>query len=299
MNNSRALGVAMAIAGILLFSSKAVLVKLAYRYEIDSVTLLLLRMGFSLPFYLIVALLKRPEQKPEKRDIIWLFVLGVIGYYLSSYFDFKGLLYVKASLERLILFIYPTLVLLITFLIFKKRITRSQTYGVIITYLGVLMIFYSELAINRDSHVVLGSALIFLSALTYAGYLVGSGWIIPRFGPTLFTSYAMIISCTAVIINYLIAGSGDALRLPSEVYVIGFCMALFATVIPSYLISYAIKILGASNFSIFGSLGPVSTITLAYIFLGETLTFIQIAGGVVIVCGIFIAEKKIQEKNIR
>lgn len=282
----------MAISGILLFSSKAVMVKMAYQYHIDTVSMLLLRMLFAFPFYLVIALVKKPEQQATSKDIMWLFFLGFIGYYLSSYFDFLGLQYIKAGLERLILFIYPTMVLLISYLFLKKKITKAQAIGVAVTYLGVVVIFSSELSINHEDGLILGSVLIFLSALTYASYLVGSGWIIPRFGPRLFTSYAMMISCLAVVLHYLIQGNFTFFELPYQVYWIGLAMAIFATVIPSYLISYAIRNLGANNFSIFGSLGPVSTILLAYIFLGEVLTWMQIVGGLVILAGIFLAERK-------
>ena len=288
----KSLGVILAITGILLFSSKAVMVKLAYQYEVDTVSLLLFRMVFSLPIYVVIAAFNRPKEKVAGKDYMWLILFGFIGYYLASYFDFLGLIYIKASLERLILFIYPTLVLLISFVFLRKKITRKQVIGVVVTYLGVLIIFVSELSISDDSSVILGSVLIFLSALTYASYLVGSGWLIPRFGATAFTSYAMIVSCMAVILHYSLQRPVGLLDFQPEVYWIGLAMAIFATVIPSYLVSFAIKILGANDFSIFGSLGPISTIGLAYLFLGETLTWTQFLGAGVIIGGIVLAEKK-------
>ncbi|MFH6985284.1 DMT family transporter [Marinoscillum luteum] len=288
----KSLGVILAITGILLFSSKAVMVKLAYQYEVDTVSLLLFRMVFSLPIYVVIAAFNRPMEKVAGKDYMWLILFGFIGYYLASYFDFLGLIYIKASLERLILFIYPTLVLLISFVFLRKKITRKQVIGVVVTYLGVLIIFVSELSISDDSSVILGSVLIFLSALTYASYLVGSGWLIPKFGATAFTSYAMIVSCMAVILHYSLQRPVGLLDFQPEVYWIGLAMAIFATVIPSYLVSFAIKILGANDFSIFGSLGPISTIGLAYLFLGETLTWTQFLGAGVIIGGIVLAEKK-------
>jgi len=288
----KSLGVILAVTGILLFSSKAVMVKLAYQYEVDTVSLLLFRMVFSLPIYVVIAAFNRPKEKVAGKDYMWLILFGFIGYYLASYFDFLGLIYIKASLERLILFIYPTLVLLISFVFLRKKITRKQVIGVVVTYLGVLIIFVSELSISDDSSVILGSVLIFLSALTYASYLVGSGWLIPKFGATAFTSYAMIVSCMAVILHYSLQRPVGLLDFQPEVYWIGLAMAIFATVIPSYLVSFAIKILGANDFSIFGSLGPISTIGLAYLFLGETLTWTQFLGAGVIIGGIVLAEKK-------
>jgi len=268
------------------------MVKLAYQYEVDTVSLLLFRMVFSLPIYVVIAAFNRPKEKVAGKDYMWLILFGFIGYYLASYFDFLGLIYIKASLERLILFIYPTLVLLISFVFLRKKITRKQVIGVVVTYLGVLIIFVSELSISDDSSVILGSVLIFLSALTYASYLVGSGWLIPKFGATAFTSYAMIVSCMAVILHYSLQRPMGLLDFQPEVYWIGLAMAIFATVSPSYLVSFAIKILGANDFSIFGSLGPISTIGLAYLFLGETLTWTQFLGAGVIIGGIVLAEKK-------
>lgn len=268
------------------------MVKLAYQYEVDSASLLLLRMVFALPFYLIIASIKKPQSPITKKDYFWLIGLGFIGYYLASYFDFLGLNFIKASLERLILFIYPTLVVLISYIVFRKKITKKQVLGIAITYIGILVIFGAELQLGNREDVVFGSILIFLSAITYAAYLVGSGWLIPKFGSTVFTAYAMIVSCLAVIAHYSIVAPSDLFSFPKEVYIIGFLMAFFATVVPSFLISYAIKNLGASNFSIFGSLGPVSTIGLAYLFLDERITMLQMLGAIVILFGIYIAERK-------
>lgn len=287
------MSIVLAVTGILLFSSKAVIVKLAYQYEIPAVTLLLLRMLFSLPFYLIIAAIRRPREQLRTKDYLWLILLGCIGYYLASYFDFKGLMYLKASLERLILFTYPTIVLLISWVVFGKRITRWQAIGVAVTYLGICIIFSSELAISNTQNVITGGILIFLSAFTYGSYIVGSGWLIPKFGATVFTSYAMIVSCLCVIIHFSLVSDASLLfEFPAQVYWLALIMAVFATVIPTYLISYAIKGLGASNFSVLGSLGPVSTIALAHLFLNETLTWSQLIGAAVVVGGIVVAETR-------
>ncbi|XOV92363.1 MAG: DMT family transporter [Bacteroidota bacterium] len=297
---TKALSLILGITGILLFSSKAVMVKLAYLYEVDTISILLLRMVFSLPFYLIVIFLKRPNKDSSIRSKDYLFILlfGFLGYYLASYFDFLGLNYIKAGLERIILFLYPTLVILISWFAFKEQITRQQILGISITYLGILVVFFNEINLTDQENVVLGGVLIFLSALTYASYIVGSGWLIPKFGATLFTSYAMIVSSFCVIIHYLFTSQGSIFSLPTEVYWICLSMAVFATVIPSYLISFAIKGLGANNFSVLGSLGPVSTIGLAFIFLDEVLTSLQIIGAIVVIVGVYVAEKKFSKKTI-
>ncbi len=292
---SKGFAILIGIMGVLFFSSKAVMVKLAYQYEVDAVSLLLLRMIFALPFYIVISLLQKPvmDRNLIGKDYLYLAGFGFIGYYLASYFDFLGLTYIKAGLERLILFVYPTLVFLISYIFLKKPITRNQVIAILITYLGVAIVFSSELNRGQSEHVVLGATLVFMSALTYAGYLVGSGWLIPKFGATRFTSYAMIISCFCVIAHYGLTTDLSAIfTLPSEVYWIGLLMAVMATVIPSYLISFSIKTLGAGNFSIMGSLGPVSTVVLAYFFLDETLSLIQIIGGVVVIAGVMIGERK-------
>ena len=273
------------------------MVKLAYQYNIEAVPLLLLRMSFALPVYLIIALVKGRNKKNNltRKDYIWLLIFGLIGYYLASLFDFLGLQYIKASLERIILFIYPTLVILITWIFFKMRPSREQIIAIVISYVGIIIAFSQELIISEqdDAQLILGGGLILLSAITYASYLVGSGYLIPKVGAVLFTSYAMMMACVGVIIHFsLTGGDHHIMDYPIQVYWIGFAMAIISTVIPSYLISYAIKQIGASNFSIIGSLGPVSTIILAYLFLGERFTMIQMAGSlVVIVAVIFISRQ--------
>ncbi len=284
----------LTITGIVFFSAKAVIVKMAYAYEIDAIPLLLLRMGFALPVYAVMAILKRPTNPDQivPKDYIWIVVFGFIGYYLASLFDFLGLIYIKASLERIILFVYPTLVVFMSWLAFKKKVNRVQVIAILISYLGIIITFSGELELsgNKDD-ILLGGFLVFLSAVTYAGYLVGSGWLIPKFGATTFTSYAMIVSSVCVLIHYGLTQPFDLLLYPTEVYVLGFSMAMISTVIPSYLVSISIKHMGASTFSIFGSLGPISTIVLANLFLDERLTVVQTAGAMVVIIGVVIVTR--------
>lgn len=290
MKNSKLLpsGVVLAIIGVVLFSAKAVMVKMAYRYHISSEHLLLFRMLFSLPFYVgILFFSKTPNTTSIKKlDYVWLLFFGFVGYYLASYFDFLGLQYIKAGLERIILFIYPTLVIIISSVFLKKKITKQQLLAIVITYIGIVITFWGELQIDVTTLGV-GVFLIFLSALTYATYLVGSGWLIPKFGVVTFTSYAMIVSSLCIIIQYILFDRGDLMHYSIEVYVLGIMMAVFSTIIPSYIVSAAIARLGASNFSIIASLGPISTILLAYFFLDESLTMIQIIGTAVVIIGVY------------
>ncbi len=292
-------GVVIGIIGIVMFSAKAIMVKLAYQYEVSSLHLLLFRMLFALPFYLVIAKINKPlhPDKINKKDYVWIIFFGFIGYYLASYFDFLGLQFIKAGLERIILFVYPTLVIIIGKIFLKNKISSTQIIAIVITYLGVVITFWGELQYNGDD-VLLGGLLIFLSALTYASYLVGSGWLIPKFGVKIFTSYAMLVSTVCVIIHYLITDRTSIIDYPYQVYVLGFLMAVFSTVIPSFLVSLAIKKLGASNFSIIGSIGPISTIILAYFFLNERLTFMQLLGTLIVIVGIVVVSKSKHKKVI-
>ncbi|WP_109437609.1 DMT family transporter [Aquimarina sp. AU119] len=288
-------GIVLAVVGIVLFSAKAVLVKLAYKYEISSEHLLLFRMVFSLPVYLVITFFNKPVQKEKIKikDYSWIVFFGFVGYYLASYFDFLGLQFIKAGLERIILFLYPTLVIIISRVFLKNIITRQQLAAILITYIGVIITFWGELQMETETNnITLGAMLIFLSALTYATYLVGSGWLIPKFGVITFTSYAMIISSLCIIIQYLVFDRGDIMNYPLELYLICIAMAIFSTIIPSYLVSAAIAKLGASNFSIIASLGPVSTIVLAYFFLGENLSLIQIVGALIVIFGVYVISKQ-------
>ncbi len=288
------LGIVIGVLGVVLFSSKAVMVKIAYQYHVDAISILLLRMLFSFPFYIVIAYLYRNKSKTQKttKDWLWLVFFGVVGYYLASYFDFVGLVYIKASLERIILFLYPTIVLILNKLFLKQRITTPQLIAIALTYLGIVIAFWDEVNVSGEGTII-GGVLILLSALTYASYLVGSGWLIPKFGVVQFTAYAMLVSCISVFAHYSITNQVNLFNFSFEVYVLGFLIAVFATVIPSFLVSASIKMISSSNYAIIAGVGPISTIILATIFLEERLTFIQLIGALVVISGIaFISLKK-------
>ena len=285
-------GILIGVLGIILFSSKAVMVKLAYRYNIDAISVLLLRMLFSFPFYIVIAYLYRKQKKETTvpKDYAWIAFFGIVGYYLASYFDFVGLTYIKASLERIILFVYPTIVLLFNKLFLKKAITKVQKLAILITYVGIIITFGSEVSVS-GKEAYLGGFFVLLSAITYASYLVGSGWLIPKFGVMRFTAYAMLVSCVCVFIHFGIFSDVNIFNFPTQVYVLGLCIAVFATVIPSFLVSISIKLISSSNFAVVAGVGPISTIILAVIFLNESLSFLQIIGTVVVILGILLVSK--------
>lgn len=294
-NSTLLYGISIGILGIILFSSKAVMVKLIYKYEVNALDALLLRMLFSFPIYLAVAFAYKNKAQPIRtttKDYLWIFIFGFVGYYLASLFDFIGLTYIKASLERIILFLYPTIVLLLNRIFLKTSITKTQILAIGITYIGIIIAFGQEVQFS-GTETYIGGAFILLSAITYASYLVGSGWLIPKFGVVKFTAYVMLVSCLCVFVHYGFAGSFDLFNFPWQVYLLGFLIACFATVIPSFLVSESIKRISSSNFAIIAAIGPVSTIILAVIFLKEVLTLWQYVGSIIVILGIlFINMKK-------
>ncbi len=287
-------GILLGILGIVLFSSKAVMVKLAYQYDVDALSVLLLRMLFSFPFYLVIAIIysrKKSEVSILRKDYAWVLFFGFLGYYLSSYFDFVGLEYISASLERIILFLYPTMVLVFNKIFLKKPITHIQIIAIALSYLGIIVAFWGEAAVT-GKEAFIGGILILLCAITYATYLVGSGWLIPKLGVVRFTSYAMLVSCVCVFIHYGVFSKTNILNLSWQVYLLGFLIAIFATVIPSYLVSEAINRINSSNFAVISGIGPISTIVLASIFLNEHLTLMQWIGAFGVIVGIWLVSIK-------
>lgn len=287
-------GIGLGVLGVVMFSSKAVMVKLAYNYGVDTISILLLRMLFSFPFYVAIAFIyrnKNTKTELQSTDYFWLVFFGLVGYYLASYFDFVGLFYIKASLERIILFLYPTIVLLLNRFFLKQPITKIQGLAIGLTYLGIVIAFADEVSIS-GGNTYLGGFFILLSAITYASYLVGSGWLIPKFGVVKFTAYAMLVSCVCVFVHYLAISDTNLFSFSWEVYVLGFLIAIFATVIPSFLVSTSIKIISSSNFAIVAGMGPISTIVLAAIFLDERLTLYQFFGALIVIIGIVIVSLK-------
>lgn len=291
-------GIGIAFLGAVCFSTKAIFVKLAYRdTSVDAVSLLALRMLFSLPFFLIsasAASSKETNVRFTGKEWLAVALIGCLGYYISSLLDFLGLQYVSAGIERLILFIYPTLVLLFSALLFRQKIKPVQAWAVAITYLGLVLAFKGEYEfhVTNSSHFVLGASLIFACAITYALYLVGSGRLIPRVGAGKFNSYAMTFACLGVLTHFLVVSDRSLLGFEWLVYAYSLAMAVLSTVIPSYLVSEGIKRIGGNNAAIVGSVGPVSTIILAYYFLGEPILPLQIAGTLLILFGVLLIGKK-------
>ncbi|MBC8109461.1 MAG: DMT family transporter [Verrucomicrobia bacterium] len=284
------LGAGLVFLGAVCFSAKAVLIKIAFRdYHIDSVSLLALRMLFAFPFFAVVAFVlnkRTGNQLLTFPQWVWLGILGVVGYYLASIFDFEGLQYVTASVERLILFVYPTLVVLISAILFRKKITKIQLLALFLTYAGMLVAFTDDAKTGLQQDLITGGLWIFASAFTYAWYMVGSGELIPKVGSMKFTAYAMLFATLAIVSHFLLTKGFDFFNFPPQIYGIALLMAIFSTVIPTFMVSEGIRLVGSGNASIIGGIGPVATIVLANVFLGEAIGFWQVSGTFVVLAGV-------------
>lgn len=283
------------------FSAKAIMIKLAFGYKVDPLTLLFLRMTFALPFFLVIPLLQRTGARGANlriSDYGKLAVLGVLGYYASSLLDFLGLQYVTAGLERLILFVYPTLVVVLSWLIWHKPIGRREVGALLLTYVGIAVVFSND-AVREQPNVLLGALLIFGSAFTYAVYLIGSGRLIPRFGAISFTAYAMTVSALSVIVHYLFTAKTSIFTYPKEVFAYGVALAIISTVIPTFLVSAGIKAIGASRAAIIASIGPVVTIMLGYFFLGEQISWYELVGTMLVLAGVLTVSVKKEKDTVK
>ena len=268
-------GFLIAFTGAILFSTKAVIVKKAFAdVNADALTLLTLRMLFSLPFYLIAAFIisrGKSNKRMTAKEWLAIIILGISGYYLSSLLDFIGLQYISAGLERLILFLFPSFVVLINAIVLKEKIKKVQVWALLISYLGMVIAYFGELQIDSvNPNFYWGSLLIFLCSITYAIYIAGSGFMVPKVGASKFTAYALLCSSAGVFIHYSLRGNYEPLKDSMNLWWYGILLAIVATVIPTFLLSLALKKIGANNVAIISSIGPVSTILQAHIFLDHT-----------------------------
>ena len=277
----------------MLFSTKAVFIKLAYACSVTPIALLGLRMAFSLPFFVLIGTLQLRRRPPsvamDARAWLATIAIGLIGYYVASFTDFLGLQYLTAGMERIILFVYPTIVLLIQRVIFGVPTSRMQWLATGLSYVGILVAF-SEGDLRPGSDFWRGALLVMISAVTYAGYVVGSGRMTPVYGTIRFTTIAMVAAAVGVLTHVQLAGA-TLLGLAPEVYAYALVIALVCTVLPTYLVADGIKRAGASDAAIIGAVGPVATIGLEYLLLPDGLTVVQLVGGSLVVAGVVIAAK--------
>lgn len=285
-----AVGVWLAVLAALGFSFKAIFVKLAYPYGVGAATLLALRMLFSLPAFVVIGLRASRSAPPLTwRDGAAVTALGLLGYYGASIFDFIGLQYISAGLERLLLFTYPTLTLLIGVVFLGKPLDRRSVVALALCYVGIGLAFAHDLGVGGDWRAVaVGSAFVFASSLCYALYLSGSGEMILRLGAARFTALAMGVSTAAALVHFALTEPLSALAQPWPVIALAAGMSLLSTVLPVFMQSASIRRIGASRSALIGTLGPVLTILFAWLLLDEHLSFHQLAGAALVVAGIVL-----------
>jgi len=290
-------GLLLAAVGSVLFSGKAIVVKLAYRHGVDAETLIALRMLFAVPFFLVAwwwtARGAAPLNRSEHLRII---IIGLLGYYAASYLDFLGLQYITAALERLILYLNPTIVLLMSAVFLGKRIVRLDYLALALAYSGILLVFLHDVRLAGDN-VALGATLVFVSAVCYAGYLVLSGELVQKVGAIRLTSYAMVVATVAVLVQFIVLRPLGNLAQPAPVLWLSLINGLFCTVLPVFATMLAVARIGAGSTSITAMVGPVSTIALGYVFLGEAITGWQLAGTALVLAGVFVLSRKGQVRK--
>jgi drug/metabolite transporter (DMT)-like permease len=285
---ARRRGMALAVVGAIAFSGKAIIVKLAYRYGVDPVTLIMYRMLFALPMFLILAWwagLGKPAL--TWRDARAVLGLGFCGYYLASFLDFAGLRYISASLERLILYLNPTLVLGLGVVLFRRKVARTQIVALALSYAGALCVFGKETAL-QGSNVPLGAALVFGSAVSYAVYLAYSGEEVKRLGALRLTGLATSVACLICIAQFLVLRPWSALAVAPQVLWLSALNATACTFAPVLMVMMAIERIGASLTAQAGSIGPLSTIMLAVLLLDEPFTAWVAAGTALVIAGIWL-----------
>ncbi|MDB5946712.1 MAG: putative transporter, partial [Ramlibacter sp.] len=284
-----AAGLALAVTGAISFSGKAIIVKLAYRYGVDAVTVIMLRMLFALPIFAVMGWWASRGKPPlSLRDWLGVAGLGFCGYYLSSFLDFAGLQFISASLERLILYLNPTFVMLLAWLLYRKKFARMQLAGMALSYCGVVLVFGHEVQASGPQTAV-GAALVFGSAVSYAIYLVYSGHLVKRLGSLRLVGLATTVACLCCLLQYAILRPiGAAFEIAPQVVWLSVLNATVCTAVPVLLVMMAIERIGPALSAQSGMVGPLSTIMMGVLVLGEPFTAWIAAGTVLVIAGIFV-----------
>ena len=283
-----ATGFTLAVLGAIAFSGKAIIVKLAYRYGVDAVTLLMYRMLFALPVFLLMAWWAGRGKAPlSRKDWLGVVGLGFSGYYLASYLDFAGLAYISAALERLILYLNPTLVVLFGWVVYRRGITRAQFAGLLLSYCGVLLVFSHEVG-AQGSHAVWGAVLVLGSAVSYAIYMMYSGEMVTRLGSLRLVGLASSVACFFCIAQFLITQPLSAMQVAPQVLWLSLLNSTACTVAPVLMVMMAIERIGAGMTAQTGMIGPLSTILMGVWLLDEHLNVWMVTGTSLVMVGIFV-----------
>ncbi|MFB2578118.1 DMT family transporter [Acinetobacter sp. c2-A9] len=286
-------GVIFVLISAFSFSTKAIFVKYAYEVsdQVTAMDLLALRLLSALPFYILILFVFKKNTIPlYKKDYLWLLVAGFMGFYASSLLDFMGLLYISASLERIIFFLYPTITVIVSAMLYKQGISLKVGLAIALSYLGTILVMLYE-PVKHSQHLWLGVGLVFASAMTYASYMLMSQKVLPKFGAMRFTALATLVATAGFITHYSLVvptGLHHLFNLPHTVYYYGFALGLFATLLPTVLMMIGIERLGAAKTAMISSGGPIFTIILAVLFLGEQLNMIQWLGCILNIIGVLM-----------
>ncbi|HEX6415464.1 MAG TPA: DMT family transporter [Burkholderiales bacterium] len=291
--SARAWGIVFAFVGVLAFSFRPILIKLSYAaHPVSPVTLLFLRMALSLPFFLVIGWwLRNQEPRLTKRDWAAIAGLGFLGYYAASFLDFIGLQWVGAGVGRLILYLFPTLVLLLSFLFLHKKPTWREIAALVLSYAGIALVLSNQLGIESRLF-ALGAALVFASALCYAAYLVAGSQVVKRVGSMRFTAYSTVVATVPAVLQFAVMESPGALELPPAVWGYAIVLATVVTVLPLFLQAEALHRIGANHFALIGAVGPVSVAVTSALGLDEPFTWIQALGGALVIFGVLLVSLK-------
>ena len=285
----RGWGIAFAVVGILAFSFRPILIKLSYAaHPVSPVTLLFLRMTLSLPFFLAIAWwLRNQEPRLSAREWAAVAGLGFLGYYAASVLDFIGLQWVGAGVGRLILYLFPTLVLLLSFVFLKKTPGARELIALVLSYAGIVLVVSNQ--IGGDNRLfALGAAFVFASALCYATYLVAGSHVVKRVGSMRFTAYSTVVATVPAVIQFFVMESRESLQLPGAVWGYAIILATVSTVLPLFLQAEALNRIGANHFALIGALGPVSVAITSTRGLDEPFTGVQALGGALVIFGVLL-----------
>ena len=287
-------GLLLAIGGVVCFSLRPIFIKLAYAWVTDPITLLALRMVFSVPFFIAAALWVRSAtgHRPlAGRELAAVVELGILSYYGASFLDFLALQYIPAGLGRLLLFTYPTIVVILSAVLLRKGVTGREVAALVLTYAGLLLVFAQSLE-EEQKNFWLGAGFAFASSICYAVYLVAGAEVISRVGSVRFTAYAMSAASVACILQFLLLRPLSALDVPAPVYGYAIAMAVLSTALPVFMTSEALRRVGANTVAIIGALGPVTTIVFGWLGLEETMTPLQLAGAALVLVGVVVISLK-------
>lgn len=285
-------GLCLVLLGAFGFSAKSILVKLAYAAapELDAIALMALRMLFSLPIFLLAAAWHNRKTQPRplrRKEWLAVILLGLDGYYLASCLDFYGLQYVSAGLERIILFLYPTFVVLFSAFAFGREITRFMAAALALTYSGMMLVFVEHVSLAAPD-LWLGSSLVLGSAVAFAGFTLGSGVMVHRIGSSRFTAYTMSVAGIATLIHFVLERGFAFTGFPDKVYGLALTMTVFSTVLPAFFMNAGIRRIGADAASVVSTIGPIATLVMAFLVLDEAVTPLQSAGTCLVLSGVYV-----------